>query len=238
MKRIASGVLVTGALVLAPLGASAVASDRSLPRSTATSPTYAGWRFAVKGVKSVTTKFTVPSFSCTSTFSGVEPGAFVLTGSSKAPLFSGAGLSLICQKGTAMAKPTTVIDDKQAMGRQHVYAGDVVETIVETSASAMTATVEDLTTGHTFKFSRTGSGGTSFEQLVIDDALDSQGTTLPVPDFGTIRFRAATINGKALGVESPRERVSRETSAKVVQIATGALSSTAEDAFSTVWKHA
>ena len=101
----------------------------------------------------------------------------------------------------------------------------------------MTATIADLTTGHTFKFKKSGTGGTSFQQVIGDSAF-SQGTTqLPVVNFGKISYSKGAVGGKAIGTVSPRTAFNMQTSSHILQILTGTITGTAKNAFTTTFKH-
>jgi hypothetical protein len=113
-----------------------------------------------------------------------------------------------------------------------------VKATVTASSTAMTATIADLTTGHTFKLKKSGAGGKSFEELIADNSV-SQGTTqLPVVNFGKISYSKAAVGGKAIGTVTPRTAVNMQKSTGVLQILTGAITGTAKNAFPTTFKHA
>ena len=95
----------------------------------------------------------------------------------------------------------------------------------------------DLTAGHTFKLTTSGAGAASLEELVADDSLASGSTQLPVANFGKVTFTAGAVGGKPLGSVSPGTAVNMETSTKVLQILTGALTGIKKNAFLTTWKH-
>jgi hypothetical protein len=98
--------------------------------------------------------------------------------------------------------------------------------------------IADLTAGHTFSFKKSGAGGKSFEELIIDTAV-SQGTTqLLVVNFGKISYSKAAVGGKAIGTVTPRTAVNMQKSTGVLQILTGAITGTAKNAFTTTFKHA
>ena len=200
-----------------------------------TSTSFGGWAFGVKAAKSVTAEFKVPALQCTSTTSGIVASASMLTGSTSSSKFSSAGVLLICSGGNRHLTPAVVVNNTQTNGSQGVHTGDLMQATVTASSTAMTATIADLTTGHTFKFKKSGTGGTSFGQLIGDLGIGSP--QLPVDNFGKISYSKGAVGGKAIGSVTPRQAVNMQTSANVLQIQTGAIGGTAKNAFTTTFKH-
>jgi hypothetical protein len=162
----------------------------------------------------------------------------MLTGSSTAPKVSAATVLLACSRGAPIAVPAVIVDGTETNGTQVVHTGDLMKATVTTSATTTTATIADLTTGHTFSFKKSGTGGTSFEELIVDSAV-SQGTMqLPVVNFGKISYSKGAVGGKAIGTVTPSTAVNMQTSMGVLQILTGAITGTAKNAFTTTFKHA
>jgi hypothetical protein len=119
-----------------------------------------------------------------------------------------------------------------------VHTGDLMKATVTTSSTATAATIADLTAGHTFSFKKSGTGGTSFEELIVDSAAAMGTTQLPVANFGKISYSQAAVSGKAIGTVTPRTAVNMQTSTGTLQILTGAITGTAKNAFTTTFKHA
>ena len=204
----------------------------------ATSTGFGGWVFGAKSAKSVTAEFKVPTLKCTSTTSGVAPSSALLTGSSSAAKVSAATVLLVCQSGAPLFIPAVIVNGTETNGTQVVHAGDLMKATVTTSSTATAATIADLTAGHTFSFKKSGTGGTSFEELVVDSAAANGSTQLPVVNFGKISYSLASVSGKAIGTVTPRTGVNMQTSGGTLQILTGAITGTAKNAFLTTFKHA
>jgi len=202
----------------------------------ATSTSVGGWVFGAKAAKSVTAEFKVPTLKCTSTTSGILPFAALQSGSAASVKTSGGGVALACQGGSPAVAATVVVNNTQSIDQTNVvHAGDLMKATVTISATKTTATIADLTVGHTFTFTKSGTGGTSLDEAIIDSAVGNP--QLPVVNFGKISYSKGAVGGKAIGTVSPRQGVNMETSAHVLQISTGAISGTAKNAFTTTFKH-
>ena len=201
-----------------------------------TSTNFGGWAFGVTAAKSVTAEFKVPALKCTRTTRGIVSSVSMFTGSTSSPKFSSAGVLLICSGGNRHLTPAVVVNNTQTNGSQGVHTGDLMQATVTASSTAMTATIADLTTGHTFKFKKSGTGGTSFEQLIGDLGIGSP--QLPVVNFGKVSYSKGAVGGKAIGTVTSGQAVNMQTSANVLQILTGAITGTAMNAFTTTFKHA
>lgn len=244
-RKIGVTVAVLGSLLLAVSGAipalarSGPAAGLSRPTDLATSTSFGGWVFRVKGATSVTAEFKVPTLKCTTTTSGIEPTVVITTGTTAAKIFNAAGLRLRCLKGKAVGAPVVHVDGTVTIGTNKVSAGDLIQATVTTSASKTTVTVADLTAGHTFKLTKSGKGGAALSEAIIDDALVSKSTgkQFPVVNFGKIAFSAAAVGGKAIGSVTPRAAVKMQTKTKVLQIQVGPIIGTKKNAFVTAWKH-
>jgi hypothetical protein len=253
-RKVGAGVAIVGSLLLAVSGAvpalarsgpsagfSRPADLRFANVANGTSTGFGGWVFQpTVAATSVTAEFKVPTFTCTSTMSGVAPSAVMLTGSSSSPKFNAAGVLLECVSGTPEAAAAVEVDSgTPTLGTNALSVGDLMKSTIVTSASKTTATIADLTTGHTFKVTKSGAGAASVRELIIDDSLVSAtNAQLPVANFGKISFSSGAVGGKPLGSVSPKGAgVNMQTSAKVLQILTGALTGTKLNAFLTTWKH-
>jgi hypothetical protein len=252
-RQIGVTVAVLGSLLLAVSGAipalarSDSAAGHSRPTgqgltdlTSVTSTAFGGWVFRSKAATSVTAEFKTPALKCTTATSGVVPVVAMTTGTTSAETFNAAGLRLQCLKGKAVGAPVVHVDGTVTAGSQKVAAGDLIKATVTTSATKTTATVADLTTGHTFKLTKSGKGAPALSEGIIDDALVSKKTSkqLPLANFGKIAFSAAAISGKAIGSVTPRVAIKMQTKAKVLQIQVGPITGTKKNAFVTAWKHA
>jgi len=250
-RKVVAGIAVLGSLLLAVSGAvpafagngptvrfSHIAGIRLASTASATSTAFAGWVFGAKAAASVTAQFKVPALKCTTTTSGIAPSSAMLTGSSTAAKVSVATVLLACSGGKPIAIPAVIVNGTETNSTHVVHTGDLMQATVTASATATTATIADLTAGHTFSFKKSGTGGKSFEELIIDNAV-AQGTTqLPVVNFGKISYSKGAVGGKAIGTVTPRTAVNMKTSAGVLQILTGAITGTPPNAFTTTFKHA
>ena len=248
-RKVGASIAVLGSLLLAVSGAvpalagngptaefSHVTGYRFAGRANATSTGFGGWVFGAKAAKSVTAEFKVPTLKCTSTTSGILPFAALQSGSAASVKTSGGGVALACQGGSPAVAATVVVNNTQSIDQTNVvHAGDLMKATVTISATKTTATIADLTVGHTFTFTKSGTGGTSLDEAIIDSAVGNP--QLPVVNFGKISYSKGAVGGKAIGTVSPRTGVNMETSSHVLQISTGAISGTAKNAFTTTFKH-
>ena len=205
---------------------------------TAKSTGFAGWVFGAKAAKSVTAEFKIPTLKCTSTPSGIAPSSALVTGTTAAPKVSAATVLLACSSGKPVMIPAVIVNGTETNGSQVVHTGDLMKATVTTSATATAATIADLTAGHTFSFKKSGTGGTSFRELIIDSAVGQGTTQFPVVNFGKISYTNGAVSGKAIGSVTPQASVNMETTGNVLQILTGAITGTAKNAFLTTFKHA
>jgi len=248
-RKVGASIAVLGSLLLAVSGAvpalagngptaefSHVTGYRFAGRANATSTGFGGWGFGANAAKSVPAGFKIPTLKCTSTTSGILPFAALQSGSTTSPKTSAGGVLLVCQGGSPVAAATAIVNNKQNNDTTNaLHAGDLMKATVTISATKTTATIADLTVGHTFTFTKSGTGGTSLDEAIIDSAVGNP--QLPVVNFGKISYSKGAVGGKAIGTVSPRQGVNMETSAHVLQISTGAISGTAKNAFTTTFKH-
>ena len=250
-RKVGASIAVLGSLLLAASGAvpalasngpaagiSHVAGINFAGTTNATSTGFGGWVFGAKGAKSVTAEFKVPTLKCTSATSGIAPSSALLTGSTSSPKVSAATVLLVCSSGAPVMVPAVIVNGTETNSTHVVHTGDLMKATVTTSSTATAATIADLTAGHTFSFKKSGTGGTSFEELVIDSAAAKGTTQLPVVNFGKISYSKAAVGGKAIGTVTPRTAVNMQKSTGVLQILTGAITGTAKNAFPTTFKHA
>ena len=222
-------------------GFSHVTGIRFAGAANATSTAFGGWVFGVKAAKSVTAEFKVPTLKCTSATRGILPFAALQSGSANSPKTSAGGVLLVCQGGSPAAAATVIVNNTETNDTTHaLHVGDLMKATVTISATKTTATIADLTVGHTFKFTKSGTGGTAIDEAIIDDSLvnTSNNQQLPVANFGKISYSKAAVGGKAIGTVTPRTADNMKTSAGVLQILTGAITGTANNAFPTTFKHA
>jgi hypothetical protein len=250
-RKLGASVAVLGSVLLAlSAGAPALAGSgpsagyarpsgvRFAALANVTNTGFAGWVFVAKAAKSVTTEFKVPTLKCTSTTAGVGALLTTFSGSTSAPKASAAGLLMVCASGTPEAAATVTVNNKETNDRTNgVAPGDLLKATVTLSATKTVATIADLTKGHAFTFTRSGTGAkTSQEQF--GDIHVGQGTTIfPIVNFGSIGWTNAAVSGKAIGSVKPQFAVNMQTKAKVLQILTGKITGAKHNAFLTTFKH-
>jgi hypothetical protein len=251
-RRIAASVAILGSLLLALSGAvPALAGSgpsagparltglRYAALANSSSVAFAGWEFKAKAAKSVTAEFKVPAPKCTATEAAVGPLSTTLTGSTASPKVSAAGVLLGCSGGSPVAAAAVIVNNTQSTdGVDTVHAGDLMKATVTISASKTTVTVLDLTKRHTFKFTQSGAGGTTFQEGIVDDGITLNGIQrLPVANFGTITFTEAAVSGKAIGLVKPQTAFNMVSKKKVLQIQTGKITGAKKNSFLTTFKH-
>jgi len=105
LMRVALGVVAISA------GAAAVASATAVHYQKTTS--FAGYQITSTKVATVTTRFTIPTITCSTRNTGVGPGAFVITTAhTNKGYFSyinGAGLIVACQGNAATYQLATAV---------------------------------------------------------------------------------------------------------------------------------
>jgi hypothetical protein len=251
-RKAGTGVVFLGSLMLVMSGAVPAlagsgpsarlplsAGVRSADLANATSTGFGGWTFAPKPATSVTSEFKIPTLKCTSALRGIAPGSFMITGTTAKSKFNAADVLLVCSGGKPAAQAVVTVDGASTSSTHALHVGDLMKATVTTSATKTTATLADLTAGHTFKLTKSGKGAAALEEAIIDDSLVNTTTNkqLPVANFGKISFSSGAVSGKPLGSVTPRTAVNMQTSKKVLQILTGALTGTKKNAFLTTWKH-
>jgi hypothetical protein len=251
-RKIGASVAVLGSLLLAlssaapalasrgpSAGFSRVTGFRFAATATATSTAFGGWVFQpVAAAKTVAVEFKIPALKCTSATTGASPSTVMLTGSSSAPKASVASVLQVCSGGKTQLIPAVTVDNTETNGKPGaVHTGDLMQATVVTSSTKTTATIADLTKGHTYKLTKSGKGAASVQEFIATGAVDQGSTQLPVANFGKVSYSNGAVGGKAIGTVTPSEAVNMESSAKVLQIVTGAITGSGKNAFTTTWKH-
>jgi hypothetical protein len=254
-RKVGATVAVTGSLLLALSGAIPALASSSPSAgqlhvalapaanvTSATSTTFAGWVFGASATKSVTSEFKVPALKCTSKETGDSPGTVVFTGSSSDAEASLAALVQACVGGKSEAVTEVAVNDTVKEGTKLPHTGDVMEATVTLSSSKITATLADVTKGHTFKLTLSGSGGSSFQEELGTAKVEVESSSgkvkiLPVSDFGKITFTDGAIGGKAIGGVKPQVAVNMVTK-KVLEVSTGKITGSKKNSFVNTWKHA
>lgn len=232
MKRRAI-IAVLGALAFAPAAARAAI------------PTYrahrAGYAVLTTGPSfAVTATFTVPAvMSSCNRFRAFAPTVEVFT-SSQHTFANSTGPSLFvgCYQGRAQYFPEIVVNGQSTNYlNTQALPGDKVVLSVSEDATSTSESVVDQT--HAFTVTGSGSGSSILTfPAVMDEDWGRAGRIQPVPNFGSLRFYHATINGQPLSSFGSLARYNMWThgsSGGVMQIRAGALASTGM-AFGTYFK--
>ena len=195
-----AGLTVALALTQAVLASTTRATNPSAEQAANTrSTTLAGYAYnyyiGVPGA--ISAVIVVPKLKCTGTpaaGSAIDPGVGIQS------VNSYARLTLACTaKGVAQYYPSLDVNGTiKNIGSDVARAGDTVELAVSQSSSKDTISVIDLT--HKFMATSYGSGSGTGSGIIVGDFPGLSGSTaLGVPNFGTLTFSSALVNGLALG---------------------------------------
>ena len=192
----------------AALATAAVTSNR----------TFAGYQTAVPAGSAtvVTSSFTVPALTCTTTDRSIAADAGVLASKTA----SVAGVVTGCVSGTAVFYPWVLVNGTETdYTANPVAAGDVIDLTTKVSTNRTRVQVTDVTTGVTQKI--IGAGFSARAAYIGDDGWgDSSGRLEHVPDFGKLTFKNCIIDAKALASWHP-QAYQRVNSIGRLQISTG-----------------
>ena len=232
---------LTATLGLAQLGLAA--TERA---TNAQSNVLAGYNFGFYiGVPgAVSASIVVPKLNCSATRSSTTPssttpsaGTAIDPGVGIQSVNSYARLSLACSpQGVASYTPSLVVNGTtKNITSDRAQIGDTVEFAVSQSDAIVTVSVIDLT--HKFNATSNGTGSGTGEGILAGDfPAVSGGTTLGVPNFGTLVFSSAVTNGYPLSSSGKQLQTDDLYSGSTLQIKTTASASNKE-AFTTVFAH-
>lgn len=228
---VVAGVAV--ALLIPAAGMASASGAQTAALSVRNSRYFAGYQAGVTAgsATSSAAHFRVPKLSCTSKYRAIIPNVGVNTVRN----FSGVGVFVGCRNGKARYFPSLVVNGNEVdYTSTRFSAGDLIRVYVKVTTTGTTVRVTDVNTGVTKR--RTGSGARPDAAWVGDDAwITNSGTLLGVPNFGKLTFTHCYIDGKTLASLLP-VKYRRVNKNGIVQIATGALSSTGT-VFPTIYKH-
>ena len=194
---------------------------------------FAGYQAAVAtgSATTVLASFAIPTLTCTTTDRAIAPGTTVAVHRSLSAAFVFVG----CVNGTASFFPGLVVNGREKDFTSTPFAaGDVIDLVTKVSTNRTRVQVTDVTTGVTQLKIR--AGGSARVAVIGDDGwVTSAGALEHVPDFGKLKFRNCTVDGKTLASRHP-QAFQRVNSLGKVQIAIGSLSSTGI-AFATRFEH-
>ncbi len=116
-----------------------------------------------------------------------------------------------------------------------IHPGDTIHASVTTSGNGtFTLTISNRTTGGSFTTNQRLKSAKLSSAEVIAEAPSSSGGVLPLTNFGTVGFSAATVNGQAIGNFNP-DRITMVAPDGTVKASPSSLSG--GTAFSVAWKH-
>jgi hypothetical protein len=198
-ERLMRGALAFAAGLMSVLALTQLALAAPERLANLSSTVLAGYDFTYYiGVPgNVSAIIVVPKLNCTgtpSTGSAIDAGVGIQS------VNSYARLALACTPhGVASYTPSLVVNGTtKNIASDGAQPGDTVVFAVSQSDTIDTVSVIDLT--HKFDATSNGSGsGTGQGILAGDFPAVSGGTTLPIPNFGTLAFTTAVTNGYPLG---------------------------------------
>ena len=226
------------AVLTAILGLAQPALAATAPLISTKSTVLAGYNFAgyigVPGAVSAT--IVVPKLNCKAT---PRAGSSIYVGVGIQSVNSYARLYLACTpRGVARYYPSLVVNGAiENIAGDAAHAGDTIGFAVSQSDSQVTDSVIDMT--HKFVVTRNGTGSGTGEGITAGDfPVVSGSATSGVPNFGTIAFASALINGYPFGSAGTGLQADDlyASSTSPLQIKT-TYSASNEEAFATVFKH-
>jgi hypothetical protein len=238
------GVVLIALAVLALAGAATSASARvagaaNAPRSApnhkishSTSSNWSGYSAINGRYTNVSANWTQPTASCTSqtTYSSFWVG---LDGDGSSTVEQ-TGTSADCSGGRPSYYAWYEMYPKYPVNLSiPVRPGDSMTGSVTTSNGRFTLTITNNTTHSTYQTTQTLKRAKLASAEVIAEAPSGSGGVLPLTNFGTANFSAASVNGQSLGSFNP-DKIDMVANG-VTKAATSALSG--GTSFSVAWKH-
>jgi hypothetical protein len=234
--RLAAGLAATLALAQSALAATeraTAARAANVPSTVLAGLDFNGY-IGVPGA--VSAAIVVPELNCKAT---PAAGSAIYVGVGIQSVSSYARLYLACTpRGAARYYPSLVVNGavKDFPG-DTARAGDTIRFAVSQSDSQVTDSVIDVT--RRFVVTRNGTGSGTGEGIAAGDfAAVSGSTTSAVPDFGTLAFSGALINGYPFGSAGSGLQADdlSTSSTGPAQIET-TYAARAGEAFATVFRH-
>ncbi len=222
--------------LMAALRAARPAIAATAPVARTQSTVFAGYNFpnyiAVPGAVSAT--IVVPKLNCKAT---PPAGSSIYVGIGIGSVNSYARLYLACTpKGVARYYPSLLVNGStRNVPSDMAHPGDTVEFAVSQSVSKVTDSVIDVT--HTFVATSNGAGSGTSEGITGGIYPVTSSAPAGVPNFGTVAFSSALINGYPFGsAETGLQADDLYESSTGPQIKT-TYSATNKEAFATVLEH-
>jgi hypothetical protein len=231
-----AGLLVFTTALAAPALGNAAPGPLFAPNHKLTQSTSSNWSgyAAINGrYTSVSANWTQPTASCTAiaTYSSFWVG---IDGDGSGTVEQ-TGTSADCSGGVARYYAWYEMYPKFPTNLSlAIRPGDSMSGSVTTSGDGrFTLTITNNTTGQSFTTVQRLKRATLASAEAIAEAPSSSGGVLPLTNFGTVNFSAATVNGSAIGAFNP-DRIDM-VSGGVTKAQTSALSG--GTSFSVAWKH-
>jgi hypothetical protein len=208
-----------------------------VPVTRTQSTVFAGYNFAnyISVPGAVSAIIVVPRLDCKVT---PPAGSSIYVGVGIQSVNSYARLYLACTpKHVARYYPSLLVNGSPInIASDVAHPGDTVEFAVSQSVSKVTASVIDMT--HKLIATANGTGSGTSEGVVAGDFPAVSGTTSGVPNFGTLTFSSALINGYPFGSAEPGLQADDlyASSTGPLQIKTTYSASNKEE-FATVFEH-
>jgi alpha-tubulin suppressor-like RCC1 family protein len=225
----APGLTATPGLTQPALAATAPVATRST--------VFAGYNFAnyIAVPGAVSAIIVVPKLNCKTS---PPAGSAIDVGVGIQSVNSYARLYLACTpQRVALYYPSLVINGStRNIASDVAHPGDTIEFAVSQSVSQVTISVIDMT--HKFIATSNGTGGGTGEGIMAGDFPVVSGVTSAVPNFGTLDFSSALINGYPFGSAETglqADDLSATTSGPV-QVKT-TYSASNKEVFATVFEH-
>jgi hypothetical protein len=169
---------------------------------TLQSTVFGGYATFLDGTTTTSTKFVVPKPSCDGADSGSGPGVFVDAGDGGQTL-DAAGVLDQCVDGAVTIAPALVLRGAETNFTNAVAVGDVIQATATVGGEGTTVTVQDLTPARAFTQTLTGIGDVSVAETIGSFTTSVHGVGVPVGHVGPAVFLASTVNGVAIGQQSP-----------------------------------
>ncbi len=221
----------------ATLGLAQPALAAPTPVTTTQSTVFAGYDFAnyIAVPGSVSAIIVVPKLNC---HASPAAGSSIYVGVGIQSVNTYARLYLTCTpQRVARYYPSLLINGTtKNMPSDLARPGDRIEFAVSQSVSIVTSSVIDVT--HKFIATSNGAGSGTSEGIVAGDFPAVSGAPSSVPNFGTLSFSSALINGYPFGAAETGLQVDNlyASSGGTLQIKT-TYSVSNKEAFATVFTH-
>jgi hypothetical protein len=237
-RGIAAAALVAAASLVVPVvaGAGVNPSVRFDPNKKVTDSTSSNWSgyAAINGrYTSVSASWTQPFATCTST--NTWSSFWVGLDGYNSNSVEQTGTSADCSSGIPQYYAWYEMYPKFPKNLNLAIApGDSISASVTTSGNGQfTLTIADTTSGQSYTTTQRYKAAQLASAEVIAEAPSSSSGVLPLTNFGTVGFTAATVNGQTLGSFNP-DRIDMVSNG-ITKASTSALSGGA--AFSVTWQH-